>query len=199
MAGAKGGYASQFDSKYREGSTKKWFKRDTTANYEQLSRELKAIGHRADAEDMMETVQELGELRVRSAAFDQRRQDYMTRAAYTTLDKAITAYRAGKIKEKHLNDIFYRTQHQLTDALHALTPKEFKKVPSHNLRLTDIVTKELAKKAAAILLFALGVFSLDQSRVTGMAVGSVSASSDYYSLFGFLLLGLAVFILYRKH
>ena len=59
--------------------------------------------------------------------------------------------------------------------------------------------KELAKQAAAILLFALGVFSLDQSRVTGMAVGSVSASSDYYSLFGFLLVGLAVFILARKN
>ncbi|MBS3144425.1 hypothetical protein J4208_02465 [Candidatus Woesearchaeota archaeon] len=193
------GYTTQFDSKYKEDSTKKWYKRDTTANYEHLSRELKAIGHRADAEDMMETVQELGVLRTRRAVFDQRRQDFATRAAYTTLDKAITAYRAGKIRDKHFNDILYRTQHQLSDALHAFTPEELAKKPFHRLRLTDIVTKELAKQAAAILLFALGVFSLDQSRVTGMAVGSVSASSDYYSLFGFLLVGLAVFILARKN
>ena len=193
------GYATPLDSKYKDSKKKSFFRSETKTNYEHLSRELKAIGHRSDAEDMMETVQDLGELRARSAAFDQRRQDFATRAAYTTLDKAIDAYRSGKIKEKHFNDIFYRTQHQLSNALHAFTPEELAKKPFHRLRLTDIVNTEMAKKAAAILLFVLGVFSLDQSRVTGMAVGSVSTSSDYYSLFGFLLLGLAVFILYRKH
>lgn len=55
------------------------------------------------------------------------------------------------------------------------------------------------RNVAAILLFALGIFSLDQSKVTGMAVSNINAGSDYYSLFGFLLLGLAVFIFSRKH
>ncbi len=188
------------EDKKRGKNDKPWLslssqKRD---NYQQLSRELIALGRRADAEDMLETVEEIGELRTRSAVRAQKRQDYRTHAAYVTLDKAIDAYRQGRLKEKQFNDIFYRTQHRLSDALHESTAKELKKKPLHRLSLTDIVHKEL-KQAAAILLFALGIFSLDQGRVTGMAVSSVSGSPDYYSLFGFLLLGLAVFIFYRKH
>lgn len=202
------GYATKFSSTYEDSDKKSPLKksrdpksdyRQLKNNYEHLSRELKSLGHLADAEDMLETVRELGELRTRRALFDQRHQDFVTRAVYDTLGKAITDYRAGRIEEKQFQDIFYRTQHRLSDALHKSTPKELKKKPFHSLRLTDIVNKEIGE-AAALLAFILSLLFFDQARLTGMAVATASSGYDYSSLFGFLFLALSsLFFLMRKH
>ena len=178
-------------TKFNEGTQR----RD---NYKQLSLQLTALGHRADAEDMMETVQELGELRARRATRDQHRNDYLTHTIYVTLDKAIEAYQHGKLNEKQFNALLYKSQHQLSNALHASTPEELDKKPFHKLRLTDIVTKEVMKQAAAVLAFTFALLSFDQVRLTGAAVSGATGGYDYYSLFGFLFLALATLLLLMR-
>ncbi|HLC72697.1 MAG TPA: hypothetical protein VJH37_03885 [Candidatus Nanoarchaeia archaeon] len=190
-------YASRFASSYEEdrkhADGRSLFSSKKGDNYTQLSRELIALGHRADAEDMLETVEEVN----RRADFTSRRRAFLTHTFYVTLDKAIDAYKKGRLKEKQFNALLYKTQHQLSNALHESTPEELRERPFHSLRLTDIVNKEVLKQTAALVSFIFALLFFDQVRLTGAAIGAASGY-DYYSLFGFLFLALGILLLLMR-
>lgn len=186
-------YGRQAKSSYKPSKKHLPFRRSND-NYDQLYRELTVLHHQADADDLLETMNEINRSSLHQATRDAERRNFFTHTVYVTLDKAIGAYRHKQINEKQFNSILYRAQEQLSDALHERSAKELRKKKPGSMRLTDIVSKEVLKQAAAALTFMFALLSFDQAQITGMAVSTVGGGYDYYSLFGFLFLALATLL-----
>lgn len=191
-------YGKRITSSYKPSQKTNWFGIRGRDNYNSLYRELTSLHHEADAEDLRELVTEINTLDVHKAQRRAQRRDFLTHSVYVTLDKAIAAYRKGDLKEDQFNRILTRSREQLSEALHESSPEELHKKKPGELRLVEIVNREVLKQAAAILSFILALLSFDQVRLTGAAIGG-AGSYDYYSLFGFLFLALGIlFLLMRK-
>ena len=159
--------------------------RRKSANYNLLTNELDRLGYHAEADDFRA---DMAFLIGRHA----RAQDRHTRLAnrlYGTLRTSLDAYRKKEITEPQLEKIFAQARGQLHAAL-TPTKREKKKSPT----LSDIVEQGILQKAAAILLFSIGVLFLDQVSLTGFSIVEASGY-DYYSLFGFALLGISILLL----
>lgn len=173
--------------------------RKSRENYKKLYRELVALHHQADADDLQETINEINETTEKRTRLEKKHREKVLKSVYGTLGHAIGVYKKGELNDQQFGNILYEARERLSRSLHKLSPEELRKKKPGEMRLTDIVHKEMMRQAAAILAFALGVLSFDQVRVTGMTVSSVTGSYDYYSLFGFLFLALATLLfLMRK-